>query len=94
MLSDITLNLIHLNNINTTNNPVIASMNNQIITQTDLEEMLGYKRAGDIARWLRDNKIKYFYKQGRIFTTIGLIEAAVGLFPSGKAEEYVTEQIL
>lgn len=69
-------------------------MNKQIITQTDLEEMLGYKRAGDIARWLRDNEIKYFYKQGRIFTTIGLIEAAVGLFQSANAEGSIAEQIL
>jgi hypothetical protein len=54
-------------------------MNTHIVTQTDLEEMLGYVRPGDIAKWLRDNQIKYFYERGRIFTTVRLIEAAAGL---------------
>ncbi len=69
-------------------------MNTQIVTQNDLQEILGYKRPGDIARWLRDNGIHYFYKQGRVFTTIGLIESAGGLLPYSGVETNTQEQIL
>ena len=69
-------------------------MNTLIVTQSDLEEMLGYVRLGDIAKWLRDNQIKYFYVWGRIFTTVRLIEAAAGLVVIDYSEYRSSEPIL
>lgn len=52
-------------------------MSSQLLTQSDLANWCGYKRQGDIERWLRDEGIKFFrVRDGKISTTIGLIEAA------------------
>lgn len=54
--------------------------NPYILTHTDLAELTGYMQGADIARCLRSQGIHVFNgKQGRVWTTIQLINMAGGL---------------
>ena len=51
--------------------------NNVLLTESEIKDWCGYKRQGDIERFLKENGIQYFKgKDGEIKTTIGLIEAS------------------
>lgn len=41
-----------------------------LLKQDELKEWLGFKRPGDLEKWLRDNRVPFFYgKGGSICTT-------------------------
>lgn len=53
----------------------------------DLRQVLGYERMADVERCLRDQGIRYFRgRNGVLWTTVGLIEAAGGISPANTAE--------
>ena len=60
---------------------------NQVLTTTDLKQVTGYKRAGDIERCLQKQKIKFFYGKDGVWTTIDLINAAGGILPEQEDEQ-------
>lgn len=60
-------------------------MRGSIVECEDICAITGYERPADAARCLREQGIKVFEgRNGRPWTTIGLIEAAGGLLPSGQ----------
>lgn len=51
----------------------------------DLERLTGYRRQGDLEKWLRANGVPFFRGQGgRIWTTLDACNAALGL--TGRAD--------
>lgn len=47
-----------------------------IVTEDHLKEVTGYSARGHLEHWLRANRIPYYRgKDGRLFTTIGLLES-------------------
>jgi hypothetical protein len=54
-----------------------------VVQLEDLQAITGYQRAADVERCLRDQGIRYFRgRNGVLWTTLGLIEAAGGLSPA------------
>ena len=55
----------------------VIGMNPAFVSQDELAEQTGFKRQGDLERHLREEGIQFFRGKGnKIWTTIGLIEAA------------------
>lgn len=53
------------------------STNSQLVSEADLLDSTGYAHRGHLENWLRDNRIEYWRgKDGKLFTTVGLMEAA------------------
>lgn len=49
-----------------------------VLLEEDLLAMTGYESVGWLERWLNEQRIKFFRgKDGRIFTTIALLERRV-----------------
>ncbi len=62
-------------------------MNRDLLTESDIANWCGYKRQGDIERWLKENGIRYFRgKDGKLLATIGLVEAAKLQGPANDVE--------
>ncbi|MGH6636951.1 MAG: hypothetical protein ACRED0_12760 [Gammaproteobacteria bacterium] len=60
-------------------------MSDALIDAQALARWLGYERDGDIARWLRQHRIPYWYgKDRRPVTTVGAIDKV--LHGEGEAE--------
>lgn len=59
----------------------------QVLTTTDLKQVTGYQRSGDIERCLEKQRIKFFYGKDGVWTTIDLINAAGGIFPTQEAQD-------
>ncbi len=52
-------------------------MSAQLLTEQELSEWCGYKRQGDIEKFLIKEGIKFFRgKDGKLLTTHGLIDAS------------------
>ncbi len=65
---------------------------NTLITIEQLKSVTGYNRPGDIERCLRGAGVRFLHgKDGKIFTTVDAINAAMGLkFEiSGTTEEVI-----
>jgi hypothetical protein len=64
-----------------------SSPSERLIGVDQLQAITGYDRWGDIARCLDVHGVRYFLgKGGRPWTTIDLINAAMGVFPFSTAE--------
>lgn len=51
----------------------------------DLERLTGYKRQGDLEKWLRQNGVLFFRGQGgRVWTTVDAVNRALGLTHTGE----------
>ena len=62
-----------------------------LITTDQLKAATGYDRPGDLEKCLRKNGIQVLYgKNGKIFTTLDAINAALGV-KSGEDENEVNE---
>lgn len=58
-------------------------MRGALVELEDLQAITGYDRSADIERCLKSQGIRVFYgRNGQLFTTLGLIEAAGGLTPA------------
>lgn len=58
----------------------------------DLERLTGYKRQGDLEKWLRQNGVPFFRGQGgRVWTTLEACNAALGLTRKGEPPPPSTE---
>jgi Domain of unknown function (DUF4224) len=63
-------------------------MRGTIVECEDICAVTGYERPAEAARCLRDQGIKVFNgRNGRPWTTVGLIEAAGGLLPGRTGSE-------
>lgn len=59
-----------------------------VLTTDDLLAATGYDRPADLCRALDKQGVRYLKgKGGKPWTTVGLIEAAVGLVPQGQGAE-------
>lgn len=59
-----------------------------VLTTDDLLAATGYDRPADLCRSLDKQGVRYLKgKGGKPWTTVGLIEAAVGLVPQGRGSE-------
>lgn len=59
-----------------------------IVNTVDLKAILGYTRAADIERCLRDQGITVFWSRLGPWTTIELINQAGGLKPANNDDEH------
>lgn len=56
---------------------MIAERPPHIVDEAELLKLTHYKSRGHLEKWLVNNRIKYFRaKAGKLFTTVGLMEAA------------------
>ncbi|HVT35661.1 MAG TPA: DUF4224 domain-containing protein [Nevskiaceae bacterium] len=52
-------------------------MESAIVQEEELLKSTGFEKRGWLENWLREQGIEYFRgKDGRVFTTVGLLEAA------------------
>lgn len=58
-----------------------------VLTESQLAESTGYKRRGDLEKYLQEQGIKFFTgKGGKLWTTTGLVEAAKLTAQNGEIE--------
>lgn len=54
-------------------------MTQAIVNLDDLKAATGYKQASDVEKCLRKNGVRFLYGRTGIFTTVGALDAAMGL---------------
>ncbi|SDK70709.1 DUF4224 domain-containing protein [Billgrantia gudaonensis] len=68
--------------------------NSAVLSCEDLKAITGYRRAGDVARCLREQGVRVFHGRTGPWTTVDLINQAGGLEPRTDTEELNPRNVL
>lgn len=57
-----------------------------VLTFQQLQEITGYKRAGDVERCLKRQGVRYLYGKDGVWTTLEAVNEACGVKPAGDSQ--------